>query len=130
MLGPSWKIQPGLYALVGATALLGGIFRSAISLVVIMVEGTGGINFMFEIIVAVVVANMVGSIFHFHGIYEQELEHNETMRFLPEEPPRMLTWVSAKTVMKSPVVRAHGRPPFYQRVFSLHLGLDSLSERA
>jgi hypothetical protein len=35
------RIHPGLYALVGGTAMLAGVFRSAISLVVIMLEGTG-----------------------------------------------------------------------------------------
>ena len=30
---PSWRIQPGLYALFAATALLGGVFRASISLV-------------------------------------------------------------------------------------------------
>jgi len=28
-----WNIQPGIYAIVGATAMLGGVFRSSISLV-------------------------------------------------------------------------------------------------
>lgn len=29
----AWNIQPGIYAIVGATAMLGGVFRSSISLV-------------------------------------------------------------------------------------------------
>ncbi len=29
----NWNIQPGIYAIVGATAMLGGVFRSSISLV-------------------------------------------------------------------------------------------------
>ncbi len=37
-----WQIQPGTYALLCATAVLGGVFRSSFSLVVIVVEGTGG----------------------------------------------------------------------------------------
>lgn len=41
-LPASWDIQPGLYALVGATATLGGVFRGSISLVVVVVEGTRG----------------------------------------------------------------------------------------
>jgi|AntAceMinimDraft_1070359.scaffolds.fasta_scaffold26884_2 chloride channel 7 len=35
-LPDAWDIQPGVYALIGATAMLGGVFRSSISLVVIM----------------------------------------------------------------------------------------------
>lgn len=37
---PGWSIQPGLYAMCAAAAMLGGVFRSSISLVVIVVEGT------------------------------------------------------------------------------------------
>ena len=66
-LPDSWDIQPGVYALIGATAMLGGVFRSSISLVVIMVEGTGGISFVFCIIVAVVVSNAVSGWFSHHG---------------------------------------------------------------
>lgn len=37
---PSWKIQPGVYAMCAAAATLGGVFRASISLVVLLVEGT------------------------------------------------------------------------------------------
>ena len=37
---PAWNIQPGLYAMCAAAAMLGGVFRASISLVVIVVEGT------------------------------------------------------------------------------------------
>jgi chloride channel 7 len=37
---PERSIQPGLYAMCAAAAMLGGVFRSSISLVVIVVEGT------------------------------------------------------------------------------------------
>lgn len=37
---PSWRIQPGVYAMCAATAMLGGVFRASISLVVLLVEGT------------------------------------------------------------------------------------------
>ena len=39
---PTWHIQPGIYAMCAATAMLGGVFRASISLVVIVVEGTQG----------------------------------------------------------------------------------------
>ena len=42
VLPSSWEIQPGVYALLCATAVLGGVFRSSFSLVVIVVEGTRG----------------------------------------------------------------------------------------
>ena len=37
---PSWQIQPGLYAMCAAAAMLGGVFRASISLVVIFVESS------------------------------------------------------------------------------------------
>lgn len=39
-----WDVQPGVYAVVCATAMLGAVFRSSISLVVIVIEGTKGIG--------------------------------------------------------------------------------------
>ena len=98
----TWDIQPGLYALIGATAMLGGVFRSSISLVVIMVEGTGGISFVFCIIVAVVVSNAVGSWFTHHGVYHLDLERNEAVSFLSGEPPRKLALLIAGDLMAAP----------------------------
>lgn len=37
---PAWEIQPGIYAMCGAAAMLGGVFRASISLVVLFVEGS------------------------------------------------------------------------------------------
>ncbi len=37
---PAMNIQPGFYAMCAATAMLGSVFRSYISLVVLVVEGT------------------------------------------------------------------------------------------
>lgn len=47
MNGQAAQINTGLYALVGATSMLAGVFRSAISLVVIMLEGTGKTQFSY-----------------------------------------------------------------------------------
>lgn len=62
MLPTTWKIYPGVYALVGATSVLGGVFRASISLVVIMVEGTRGIEYIFGVIVAIAVSNWVADV--------------------------------------------------------------------
>ena len=66
--------------------MLGGVFRSSISLVVIMVEGTGGITFVFCIIVAVVVSNAVSSWLQKHGVYHMDLHRNDNVAYLSGEP--------------------------------------------
>lgn len=62
LLPDSYMIFPGVYALVGATSVLGGVFRASISLVIIMVEGTRGIEFIFGVILAIVVSNYVAEV--------------------------------------------------------------------
>ncbi len=93
-----WSIQPGLYAMVAATAVLGGVFRSSISLVVIVVEGTRGINFLFGIIIAVVVSNYVAHLIHYDGVYESELERDGNVFYLRTEPPHALRHATAQQV--------------------------------
>ena len=97
--GRMFTLRLGLYALIGATAMLGGVFRSSISLVVIMVEGTGGISFVFCIIVAVVVSNAVSSWFTHHGVYHLDLERNNAVAFLAGEPPRTFALLTARDLM-------------------------------
>jgi CBS domain-containing protein len=92
-------VLAGLYALVCATATLAGVFRSAISLVVLVVEGTRGINFLFGIIVAVVAANWFAAIFQQDGVYESELERDGNVYFLRHDAPRKLSAVTAAEIM-------------------------------
>eukprot|EP00850_Spirogloea_muscicola_P007472 SM000038S14285 [mRNA] locus=s38:72646:80165:+ [translate_table: standard] len=103
-LFPSWKIEPGHHALVGATAMLGGVFRGSISLVVIMVEGTGGIDFILPIIVAVVMSNYAAHHFTSAGAYEDDLERLGHVNFLHSEPPHAMAYRTAEDVMsRNPV---------------------------
>ncbi|GAQ89049.1 chloride channel protein [Klebsormidium nitens] len=99
-----WEIEPGLHALIGATAMLGGVFRSSISLVVIMVEGTGGINFILPIILAVVMANWVSHHLHPSGAYESDIEKLSHIPFLHAEAPRKLLSFRAEDIMAHNVV--------------------------
>jgi chloride channel 7 len=84
---PSWNIQPGLYALMAGTGVLGGVFRSAISLVILVVEGTRGIEYMFGVILSVVIANWVAHHIHHDGVYESELERIGNIYMLRDEAP-------------------------------------------
>jgi len=101
---PAWGIAPSMYALVGATAVLGGVFRASISLVVVVVEGTRQINYIFEVILAVVMSNWVAHYIHSEGVYESDLERNGTVSFLRSEPPKMLQAMLASHIMSQNVV--------------------------
>ena len=68
------NIDHDLYAVLGSAAMLSGVFKSSLSVVVIMVEGTKGINVLFAVIIAVWTSNLVMAIFKLEGIYESEIE--------------------------------------------------------
>lgn len=100
----SWDIQPGVYAIVGAAAMLAAVFRSSVSLVVILVEGTRGINFLPGVLIAVIISNFIAHWIHPDGIYESELEVDGRVFFLRQEPPGRLRSKTAESLMASPVV--------------------------
>lgn len=70
-------VTPGVYALIGAAAALGGVTRMTISLVVIMFELTGGLTYIMPIMFACVTAKWVGDAFGSCGIYDAHIELNE-----------------------------------------------------
>ncbi|GMT15546.1 hypothetical protein PFISCL1PPCAC_6843, partial [Pristionchus fissidentatus] len=69
-------MMPGLYAMVGAAAVLGGMTRMTVSLVVIMFELTGSLEFIVPTMVAVMFAKWVGDATHKQGMYEAHIELN------------------------------------------------------
>ncbi|KLO19071.1 Cl-channel protein [Schizopora paradoxa] len=62
-------VSPGFYAVIGASAMLGGVTRMTISLVVIMFELTGALSHVLPIMISVMVAKWVGDAFGKEGIY-------------------------------------------------------------
>eukprot|EP00397_Hematodinium_sp_SG-2012_P003964 GEMP01003974.1.p1 GENE.GEMP01003974.1~~GEMP01003974.1.p1 ORF type:complete len:848 (-),score=152.16 GEMP01003974.1:1726-4269(-) len=64
-----YVIQPGVYAMVGAASVLGGVCRVTISLVVIMFELTGAIQYIVPFMFAVLLSKWVGDYFTM-GIYD------------------------------------------------------------
>lgn len=78
--------------------VLGGVFRSSVSLVVIVVEGTRGIDFLLGIVIAVVAANWIAHHLHKEGIYESELERDGNVFYLRPEPPHALRAKTAAMV--------------------------------
>jgi chloride channel 7 len=105
VLPSALDLQPGVYAVVGATAMLGATFRSSISLVVIVVEGTRGIELLFGVILAVIVSNWVAHHVHPDGLYEAELESQDgSVFYLRQEAPHALRSKTAEDICASPVV--------------------------
>jgi len=62
-------VYPGIYAMIGAASVLGGVCRVTISLVVIMFELTGGLQLIMPFMLAVLVSKWVGDCFT-GGIYD------------------------------------------------------------
>ncbi|XP_074649911.1 H(+)/Cl(-) exchange transporter 4-like isoform X2 [Tubulanus polymorphus] len=69
-------ITPGLYAMVGAAACLGGVTRMTVSLVVIMIELTGGLQYVVPLMAAVMTSKWVGDAFGKWGIYDAHIHLN------------------------------------------------------
>jgi chloride channel 3/4/5 len=63
-------ISPGFYAVIGSAAMLGGVTRMTISLVVILFELTGALSHVLPIMIAVMVSKWVGDAFNRQGIYD------------------------------------------------------------
>jgi chloride channel 7 len=104
VLPPSWDVQPGVYAMIGAVATMAAVFRSSISLVVIIVEGTRGVEFLPGILAATIISNFIAYWLHPDGIYESELERDGRVFFLRQEPPGVLRWRTAEGIMAAPVL--------------------------
>ena len=97
----------GPYALMGGVGLLSGIQRSSVSLVVIIVEGTGKVDYLLPIIFTTVCAKWVGDKLN-DGIYHT-MHRVKGIPFLENEPSGLLlaASLSAKELMHAdPVVVA------------------------
>ncbi|NXI60730.1 CLCN5 protein, partial [Chloroceryle aenea] len=69
-------ITPGLYAMVGAAACLGGVTRMTVSLVVIMFELTGGLEYIVPLMAAAMTSKWVADAIGREGIYDAHIRRN------------------------------------------------------
>eukprot|EP01061_Rhynchopus_euleeides_P041402 TRINITY_DN71_c3_g1_i1.p1 TRINITY_DN71_c3_g1~~TRINITY_DN71_c3_g1_i1.p1 ORF type:complete len:784 (+),score=288.88 TRINITY_DN71_c3_g1_i1:69-2420(+) len=75
--GMEFCIIPGVYSIVGAAAVLGGVTRMTLSLVVIIFELTGGLEYLVPVMLAVLISKWVGEgIGDADSIYERHIELN------------------------------------------------------
>ncbi|KAJ6218155.1 hypothetical protein RDWZM_009312 [Blomia tropicalis] len=95
-------IAPGKFALIGASASLGGIVRMTISLTVIIIETTGNLSFGLPIMMTLIMAKWVGDLF-IEGIYDIHIELAK-VPFMNWEPPSDSSRIYSSQVMNSPVV--------------------------
>lgn len=78
-------MTPGLYAMVGAAAALGGVTRMTVSLVVIMFELTGNSEFIVPVMVAVMCSKWVADALSRQSLYDAHIYLNEYPVLNPEE---------------------------------------------
>ncbi|XP_062507663.1 H(+)/Cl(-) exchange transporter 7-like isoform X1 [Corticium candelabrum] len=98
--GAEWS-DSGKYALIGAAAFLGGALRMTISLTVIMIEATQDVAYGLPIMVAIVIAKLVGDLFN-EGIYDIHIQL-KSIPLLPWDPPDQTIKYSARDIMSTPV---------------------------
>lgn len=91
-------VTPGVYAVVGAAAALGGVTRMTVSIVVIMFELTGALTYVLPIMIAVMLSKWVADAFSKIGIYESWININE-YPYLGNENERAVPDVYASQVM-------------------------------
>ncbi|PNW78323.1 hypothetical protein CHLRE_09g402051v5 [Chlamydomonas reinhardtii] len=103
-LGPWAWIDPGVFALVGAGAFMGGVTRMTVALAVIMIEVSSDVHMLLPVLVAIMTAKWVADA-ACHSLYHGLLEV-KCVPFLPGEPVSAfsLDLLPVSHVMASPVV--------------------------
>jgi len=95
--------SPGIYALVGATAMLSGAARITISLAMIIMEVTGSSSFSLPIFITVMVAKWTGDYFG-RGIYDMHIIELNRVPLLEHDPEDEMIDMLVKDVMTTKVV--------------------------
>jgi len=105
--GLNITVYPGIYAMIGAASVLGGVCRVTISLVVIMFELTGGLQLIVPFMLACLTAKFVGDFFTM-GIYDYCI----VIRKYPflHEPDDATFNIVASDVMDADLVCLHTAP--------------------
>jgi len=86
-----FDVEPGIYAMVGAGAVLAGVSRLTISLVVVLFELTGGLTYIVPFMLAVLTAKWVGdAITDGQSVYDVHAEFSGLAKVEQLEDARLL----------------------------------------
>eukprot|EP00892_Ulva_mutabilis_P010524 jgi/Ulvmu1/7844/UM004_0074.1 len=100
-----WKwIDPGVFAVVGAAAFMGGVTRLTVALAAIMMEVSSDVQMLLPVLVAILAAKAFADTFVPHSYYHSIMEVSQ-VPFLPPNPHTHvdLDLVTVSSVMSSPV---------------------------
>ena len=103
------RVSPGVYALVGAAGMLGGVTRMTISLTVILVELSNDINLLLPIMLSILSAKVVGDRFTI-SLYDIHIELGGAtlLRSTATSTADALNWMrSARSIMATNVQILH-----------------------
>lgn len=96
-------IDPGTYSLLGGAAMLGGVTRMTISIVVILMETTNNSTYAIPLMVTIMSAKVVGDLFT-DGLYDMHIEL-QGIKFVHDQPPPNAHKIRVRDIMvKQPVV--------------------------
>jgi len=111
--GAQGVVEPGIYAMVGAGAMLAGVSRMTVSLAVVLFELTGGLTYVVPFMMAVLIAKWTGdaitdnrSVYDLHAELKgfTKVEMSDDVRILnatlmdldaAEPPPAAALWVTS-----------------------------------
>lgn len=129
--------SPGTYAMVGAGAFLAGVTRMTVSLVVIMVELTGDLEYVLPHMVAILIAKLVADSLSNDGVYDLAqnvlghpfLDPDHSMRLIQKQnpPPVVRHLIPRRQTVEDTMVEIREDNTVPRAI--LELKLDQLKER-
>ena len=121
---------PGVYALIGAAAMLGGVTRMVVSLTVILVESTGNVSIGLPLLLTLFAARWAGNRFN-EGIYDIHIEISR-MPFLQVGLERIFivlyNLLSCRTIAWH-LIGSHRTPQWQPPKFFKHLRAEHVMSR-
>ena len=95
-------IHPGTYALVGATAFLGGVTRITLALALLMLGVINNSDYLLPLMLVTLTAKLAGDRFGI-SLYDIHIEL-KNVPFVEVKPPKHMLYLTAEDVMVRPVI--------------------------